>query len=101
MIVLQFVAENLLLDGIIQYGTSKVGMIIMVILAIIIQIISEIISLRKRRSWEENRNSYRVYHHNGHMAEWANVRAHELKPGHVYKIQAGEYFPTDSVIIHA
>jgi len=69
VLVLQFVAERTFLNGEIQYGTNKTPMIIIIILGLIIQVISDVLSVYKRRkSWSENRDNYQVYHHNGKMA---------------------------------
>lgn len=35
------------------------------------------------------------------MAEWVNVKANEIKPGHLYKVVPGEPVPTDCVLIHS
>jgi hypothetical protein len=51
-------------------------MIVLLVIAIIIQLIADLLSVGKRRNWEENKLSYKVYHHNGKMAEWVNVKAH-------------------------
>jgi len=101
VIILQVVAENQLLGGPIQYGSSITVNIILIIIAVIIQVISDFIILKKRRDWQENTNLYQVYHHNGQMAEWVNFHAQEICPGHVYKVLPGECFPTDGVIIHS
>lgn len=42
-----------------------------------------------------------MYHHNGRNAEWVNVKANEIKPGHIYTVVPGECLPTDCVLIHA
>jgi magnesium-transporting ATPase (P-type) len=35
------------------------------------------------------------------MAEWVNIKAHLIKPGHIYKITPGECAPTDCVLVHS
>jgi magnesium-transporting ATPase (P-type) len=101
ILVLQSIAENSTLNGPIQYGSQKKGLIVLVVVAVIIQLIADCLAVRKRRGWEENRMSYKVYHHNGKMAEWVNVKAHEIQPGHLYKVVPGECAPTDCVLIHS
>jgi hypothetical protein len=74
--VLQFVAESTFLYAPIQYGAQKKGLIVLVVVAIALQLLADWLSVRKRRIWDENRSSYKVYHHNGRMAEWVNIKAH-------------------------
>jgi hypothetical protein len=50
-------------------------MIVLLVIAVILQFIADLLALRKRRQWEDNQNSYQVYHHNGHLAEWTNHKA--------------------------
>jgi hypothetical protein len=50
-------------------------MIVLLVIAVILQFIADLLALRKRRQWEDNKNSYQVYHHNGHLAEWTNHKA--------------------------
>lgn len=71
----QSIAENLIIKRPIQYGTEKSLMIILLVVAIIIQFVADLLAVRKRRQWEDNKNSYKVYHHNGHLAEWTNHKA--------------------------
>jgi hypothetical protein len=52
VIILQIVAENNFLGRPIQYGSSTTLNIILIIIAVIIQLISDIIILRKRRDWK-------------------------------------------------
>lgn len=101
VVVLQFIAESTFLNGPIQYGTNKVGAILILIIAIVLQLVADIFAVRKRRNWSENTNFYKVYHHNGRNAEWVNIKAHEIKPGHIYTVVPGECLPTDCVLIHA
>lgn len=51
IIVLQFIAEGTFLKGPIQYGTNKVGVIVILIVAIILQLVADIFAVRKRRNW--------------------------------------------------
>lgn len=89
IIIFQFVAEQMILKMKIQYGTDKASMIVLLVLAICVQIISDWLSFRKRRQWTEDDTLYRLYHHNGHMAEWINTKASEIKAGNIYKLQPG------------
>ena len=75
IIVLQFICEQLLLNMPIQYGTDKTSMIVFLVLAVVIQIIADWLSFRKRSHWEDNDSIHRVYHHNGAVAEWVNTKA--------------------------
>ncbi len=89
IIVLQFISEQLLLNMPIQYGTDKTAMIVFLVLAVIIQIIADWLSFRKRSIWEDNSSIHRVYHHNGEVAEWVNTKASEIKGGNIYKLSPG------------
>lgn len=51
VIVLQLIAESTFLKGPIQYGTNKAGVIALLIVAIVLQLLADIFSVRKRRNW--------------------------------------------------
>jgi magnesium-transporting ATPase (P-type) len=89
ILILQFLAESLIFHAPIQYGTDKVSMVVLLILATVIQMISDWLSFRKRRSWQDDQSTYKVYHHNGHVAEWVNTKASEIKPGNVFRLSPG------------
>ena len=99
--MLQFVSENILIKLPDQYGNDKVTLIVLLVLVIIVQIISDWLGFRKRRHWDENNHQYRIYHHNGHVAEWVHTKASEIKAGNIFKLQPGEPFPTDCVLIYS
>jgi hypothetical protein len=54
IIVIQFIAEKILLNGPIQYGTEKVPIILLIIIAVAIQMFADIFSVyKRRRTWSE------------------------------------------------
>ena len=59
VVVLQFIAESTFLKGPIQYGTNKVGIIVIIIVAILLQLVADIFAVRKRRNWSKNTNVYK------------------------------------------
>lgn len=101
IIIFHFLAEQIVLNMPIQYGTDKASMIVLLVLAITVQILVDWLSFRNRRKWTENDTLYRMYHHNGHMAEWINTKASEIKAGNIYKLQPGERFPTDCLLLYS
>ena len=86
IIVLQFLAESMILKMPIQYGTDKITMIVLLVLAIIIQVIADWLAIRKRRMWHDEQHTFRLYHHNGHVAEWVNTKTADIKAGNVYRV---------------
>lgn len=101
IIIFQFVAEKAILGMPIQYGVDKTSMIVLLVLAVTVQILADWLSFRKRRHWQENTTAYRLYHHNGHLAEWVNTRASDIKAGNVFKVEPGQHFPTDCLLIYS
>jgi magnesium-transporting ATPase (P-type) len=101
LIVLQSIAENVLMKTPIQYGNDKGGVIVLLVLSVMVQTAADWLSFRKRRIWEENGHVYRMYHHNGHLAEWVNTTGAEIKAGNIYMVYPGERFPTDCVVIYS
>lgn len=65
LLVLQLLAEQLLFKMNIQYGIDKLPMLILLVFAIIIQILCDGLSFRKRNKWQENNEVVRIYHNNG------------------------------------
>lgn len=68
LIIFQRAIEKFVLKNFIQYGTETIMMIVLLALAVLIQLLADFTTVRKRRDWEENELGYHVYHHNGHMA---------------------------------
>jgi len=72
-----------------QYSHDKVSLIVLLILAMIVQVVADWLTFRKRRQWKEPEHAYRLYHHNGHLAEWVNTQAKDIKAGNIFKVQPG------------
>lgn len=73
----------------IQYGADKVSMIVLLVNAIVIQLISDWLSFRKRSKWQDNNSIYRIYYNNGEIGEWINTKAIDIKAGNIYKLSKG------------
>jgi len=54
-----------------------------------VQVVADWLTFRKRRQWKEPEHAYRLYHHNGHLAEWVNTLAKDIKAGNIFKVQPG------------
>ena len=89
LIVLLFVEEYIFVKLPDQYGHDKVALIVILVLAIILQTVADWLGFRKRRQWNENNENYKVYHHNGQMAEWVNTQGSQIKAGNIFKLQPG------------
>lgn len=101
VILLHFIAEGMLFKRPIQYSNDRVALIVLLLLAMGVQILADWLGFRKRRQWKDPEEKYRLYHHNGHLAEWVLTPARDIKAGHIYKVQPGERFPTDCILVYS
>ena len=85
----------------IQYGTDKASMIVLLAISIMVHIICDWLSFRKRSKWQDNNNFYKIYYNHGEIGEWVNTKATDIKAGNIYKLSKGEAFPTDCILLYS